>query len=537
LEAKQQFVNFWADIESKEVNNRRRGAKFKQWSILLKGFAREGNGNELLQMAEIAGNYGMSYHRLSHETMTIFFASRNDIKNTKLWYETPIEPENKPTPQTLSETLQFCIRNNESEWCKSVFRDLIDGNPDKPTWDILFQWAAGGLGKGVEDVERMMDVMVQHNLDDPSIRPDIDTINGLVSLAMSQKDPYLAERYLALGLRSEIRPNATTFILQMEYRIDAGDLSGAQVAYESLQSEEILNKEDLPVINRYIRALCAARTPNFDRIASIASDLDERKALLEADTVAALSLMNLKRNDFEETLDTLQAQTYHLGFEDRARVRDALLAYCMDRQNSNMRAWEAYVLIKDSFAETDTKIRTQLMNEFFDRKRSDMGFHVFGHMRQDIRPEIRPTAETYVQCFEGIAKNTDRESLDMVHNMMKMDSSIEPSTKLYNALMLGYAACEESDKALDFWTDITNSREGPTYNSLEIVFRACETKPFGDKPAKQIWNKMRRMEIEVTPAVFNAYIGALAGQALLDEVKLLIAGMKTEFGYGPNVMT
>ena len=64
------------------------------------------------------------------------------------------------------------------------------------------------MGKGVEDVERMIQVMIRHNKDDESIRPDIVTINGLVELAMSLKDPYLAERYIALGLKSGIQPDS-----------------------------------------------------------------------------------------------------------------------------------------------------------------------------------------------------------------------------------------------------------------------------------------------------------------------------------------
>jgi len=193
--------------------------------------------------------------------------------------------------------------------------------------------------------------------------------------------------------------------------------------------------------------------------------------------------------------------------------------------------------MREMFDETDTKIRTQIMNKFFDCKRSDMACHVFGHMRQHIRQDKRPTADTYVECLVGIAKCEDKESLDMIHNMMKMDSSIEPSTRLYNALMLAYTVCGEAHKALNFWTDITNSVEGPTYNSIEIVFRACQKKPFGDKPAKEIWNKMRRMEIEVTTEVFSAYVGALAAQALLPEVKTLIESMESDVGFGPDMMT
>jgi ubiquitin-like modifier-activating enzyme ATG7 len=247
--------------------------------------------------------------------------------------------------------------------------------------------------------------------------------------------------------------------------------------------------------------------------------------------------MHLKRDEVHEVFDMLQAHSFHHTIDERARTRDAIFAFCIDRKNDIARVWDAYTIIQHMYDETDVEMRTRLMNEFFERKRCDMAFHVFGHMRQQSRQDKRPTVDTYVQCFEGIGKCADMENLEMVHNMMKMDPYIEPSTRLYNALMLAYAICEDPYKALEFWADITNSREGPTYSSLQIVFRVCEMKPFGDKLAKEIWNKMRRMEIEVTPAVFSAYVGALAGQALLDEVKALIDGMESDLGFGPDIIT
>lgn len=526
------------------VNATPEGERTKEWSIsvgglwnyVLKGFAKDSNESELLDSARIAEASGVPYNRTFHETMSTFYASKNDLDGTKSWYAKAICKSKGPHPRTVSEVLQFCLRNNEIDWCNSVFRSLLETNPDKPTWDVIFQWAASALGKGVEDVEHMMDVMVRRNPQE-SIRPDIETINGLLEVAISRNDPYLAERYLALGLKSGIRPNARTFILQMDYRVDAGDLSGAQVAYEALQSEEVKDREDLPVINKYIRALCSINSPNYDRITSIVADLDELQVRPEADTVSALCLLYLKRSELHDIIDILQAHCFHYTLDERARIRDALLEYCLDGRNDTTSVWDTYTIIREMFDETDTEIRTQIMNEFFHRKRSDMACHVFGHMRQHIRQDKRPTADTYVECLVGIAKCADKENLDMIYNMMKMDSSIEPSTRLYNALMLAYTACGEVYRALNFWTDITNSIEGPTYNSIEIVFRACEKKPFGDKPAREIWNKMRRMEIEVTPEVFSAYVGALAGQALLTEVKILIEGIESDVGFGPDMMT
>jgi hypothetical protein len=502
----------------------------KRWKAVLDGFAREDNEVELLRTIEMAEHYGVIYNRESQRIMTCFYASKDDVKATKEWFSRPVLSSEAPLPSTMLAILRFCLRNNELEWSRTVFRELLEANPNKGNWDVVLQWAAGAMGKGVEDVERMIQVMIRHNQDDESVRPDIDTINGLVDLAMSMKDPYLAERYIALGLKSGIHPNATTFILQMNYRAEAGDLTGAQAAYDALQSEEILNDEDLPAINKYIRALCNANKDYYDRITSITADLEERKKRLEADTVSALSMMYLQRDETNDLTDLLQTQAYHFTTAERQRLIDTFMKFCLDRNTDTVRAWEAYSIMRAILDELSVPERTSLMNEFFARGRCDMACHIFGHMRQHPLPDRRPVLDTYIQCFVGIASLGDREHLDMVHNMLKMDSTVEPNTKLYNSLILAYTECEDADRALEFWEDITNSSEGPSYRTLEIVFRACGRKPFGDKIARSIWNKMRGMEIEVTKEVFAAYVGALAGQGKFEEARDMVGVGEKELG-------
>lgn len=504
------------------------------WTLVMEGFSTEGKENELLRTAEMAEKAGLHYGQKFHEVMTIFYVERNNIGETKKWYSKPLSKDTSPSPKTLSAILRFCIRNDELQWSKSIFRDLLESNPKKETWDIALQWAAGALGKGVEDVERMMEAMIRHNAESNHMRPDASTINGLVDLAMSCNDPYLAERYIVLGSKFGIQPNAQTYILQMNYRTSAGDLSGAGAAYTALQSEEIIDNEDLPAINKYIRALCMAKEPNYDLIVSITSDLDERSARLEASTVSSLCMMHLSRGELQDVIDLLQTHTFHYALAERTLIRDGFLTYCLNRENSVGKVWEAYTIFRQIFEETDIDIRTKMMNEFFKRGRSDMACHVFGHMRQHIRPTARPVLNTYVQCFEGIASCADRESLGIVHNMLKMDSTIELNTRLYNSLMLAYAGCGESAKALSYWDDITLSSEGPSYRSLEIVFLACRGKAFGEGMARSIWDKMRRMDIEVTPQVFVAYLGALAGNSQLDEAKELVESAEKEFGLKPQ---
>jgi hypothetical protein len=531
-----QYSALYPDQEGPILKQNVKKLKQQLWGLILAGYARENNETELLKTAEMVEVADITRGRAVQETMTNFYASRDDVSNTKIWYsKTKDVKDYQNTPEMMSTILQFCIRNNELDWCKTVFREVLDKNPPKPIWDVLFQWVAGAMGKGVEDVERMMEVMIRHNPNDETVRPDVETINGLVELAMLSNDPYLAERYITLGMKFGIRPNAHTFILQLNYRVSAGDLTGAQAAYDALQSEEIIDNSDLPAINRYIRALCASKANHYDRIVSICSDLDERNTRVEPDTVSSICTMYLARGDFNDLLDILQANVFHYTIPERASILNTLVTYCLDRKHSTSEVWETYNIFRHVFQETSVEIRTQMMNEFFARKRSDMACHVFGHMRQHIRKEFRPVLETYIDCFRGIARCHDKESLDMVHNMFKMDSSIEPNTKLYNSLMMAYTECDESDRALDFWDDITNSREGPSYESLELVFKACEGIPFGDRTARDVWGKMRRMEIEVTREVFVAYVGALAGQGKLEEAQDMVETAETDLGLKPDV--
>ncbi|CAG8978372.1 hypothetical protein HYALB_00010390 [Hymenoscyphus albidus] len=503
---------------------------------LADGYVRENNETELLEVVkrlESIGSGGARWYHKGIRKMVRFYASQNDLEATKKWVSKSFEADPFMPAATLRVVLDMCIRRDELEWCKEVFRHVIDNGPVKTQWDVVFQWASGALGKGVEDVERMMKIMSKQEGPDGPPVPDIDTINGLVERAMANGDSYLAERYIALGAKYNIYPNARTYILQINYRLDAGDLSGSQVAYNSLQSEEIIENEDLPVINRYLRVLCL-RPNTYDRVNAILSDLEPRSVPLQAQTTSAIALMFLKREDTQDVFDILQTNAYHYTLPERASIMEKLVEFCLDRRNSNAKAWNSYQVLRQLFDEADTTLRTKLMREFFARGRSDMACYAFGHMRQHAHATRKPNLETYVACFEGIASCEDAESLEMVHNMLRMDSSIEPNTQLYNSLMLAHLSIGKGDRALDFWDDITNSIEGPSYRSLEIVFRACQMSPFGEDVARDTWARLKRLEIEIKKDVFQAYCGALSARGKVDEVRDLMQSGEKDYGIRPD---
>jgi hypothetical protein len=531
LEARDILTAYWARLH--ETQTMYKGAK-ALWIIVLRGLAKEGSEKELLELAKTAETCGIEYMPPFHEVMTTFYATRDRVEETKCWFEKPIYGKWPATAASYSQILRFSVRNNLQEWSKHIFQTLCDSNPRKAWWDVVFQWAALAMGKGVDDIKHMFEVMTRHNQEDSNVLPDIDTINGLIRVAIEKKDQYLAERFLSLGAELGMRPNARTYIHQIEYRIDAGDAAGAMTAYEKLQHTEVQGEEDLPAINKFIRAVCSSKPPNFDILDELLADIQQRIVTLEPETVSTLCVTFLENDRQFDVIDILSLNVIQYSLEQRDMVIEAFVKYCLDGRNSTARVWDAYSLLRQYFLEILVEDRVRLMEEFFRRKRPDMAIHVFGHMRQHAQKAFHPTMEAYASCFEGLSRCLDLESLRLVYNMLKMDTTIQPNTKLYNSLMLAFVANDRPAKALEIWQNIVNSVEGPSYSSLDIIFWACERLPFSISTAREIWDNIQSMEVDVPPSVFAAYIGSVASSGNLEEVKGLLQRSPNIIGWGPD---
>ena len=508
------------------------------WFVVLARLAKEGKEGELLAQADAAKAAGCRFMPIFHEIMTTFYADRNEPEAAKKWFQTPISSRARPTPAAYSAILQLSPGGQvQTGWVEEAYQELCDSNPHKALWDVIFRWAVISRGQGPEDIKRMMDTMVRYNSDRPSERPDITTINALIQAAVDKKDPNLAEEFVELGLEIGLSPDFHTFCLQLDYRIDANDFTGAEKAFANVCGNLPRHVHDIPVANKYIQYLCSQAKVDLERLLDVLGTLEQSQTFLEPATVAALCTVFLRYDQNYDVIDTLSIHTLQFSLEEREVVRNAFVAYCSDHANSTARAWDAYSLLQQYFTETPAKDRISIMMSFFKRRRPDMACTVFGHMRRSGNPSIQPTSDGYVQCLEGFSWEPDEASLKLVHNMMKLDTRIRPGTRLYNALMIAYLSCGNPGRALDFWRDITNSAEGPSYRSLEIVFRACEATPYGDETARRIWAKAQRLEVEVPDYVFTAYCAAIASQGHVEEAKNLISGMQAAVGLPVDYMT
>ena len=514
-----------------------------QWKNILVGYALVGDQEQMLNTIETMEKHGVPFDDLVHQAIVSYYTRTcKDMEMAKKWYGFGTSRGIEPTRRTDLGVLKLCIYNDELVWGEPILRSLLDNklqktyNDIKVSWQLILQWAVA-RGKRFEEIDRLLNVLVQKSKDEGLyVRPDIDIINPLIRLAASKNDAYAAERYLALGLKRGLQPDHKTMLLQFEYRLNSEDLDGAKAAYDELKDKEYEVSGSLAPLDRLLVALCNQRPIRHDVVMELIENLVERNIRLGPDAVAALALVHLQRGELHDLVDLINTYAYRFSLKQRVPTRDVIVGYCLDPSVLTSKVWDAYNILRRTFPEVDLDTRTRIMSGFFERGRSDMATHVFNHMRQLDLPNMRPTIDTYVLCFEGIGKAADQESLTLVYNMLKLDNTVEPDTKLYNSLMLAYMGCGNPRQSLLFWDDIMHSREGPTYNSIQIALRACETAPFGERQARDIWSRLRRFEIRVTREIYAAYVGALAGQSLFEECVGLVDNAEKEVGYAPDVL-
>jgi hypothetical protein len=512
------------------------------WKSVLRGILGENNSIEIAKTLDTLKRLSIPLTRPMQRMLVSHYAERGNLEKAKLWYSQPVftelgEPAT-PSGKTSSALLKTCASKGDLTFGQQVVATMLkDAMPAKEAWDAIFLWSVA-IGKGPDEINRMMDVLIRRNDEArrkdpnlPAIRPDIETINTLVEHCMSKSDPYSAERYIVLGENRGIIPDETTYTMQITYRISVGDLDGARAAYFNLQGCFSGADRSVAAINQLIQALCVSKQSHFDELMAMVDDLHERKANFAPETVAAVTLLHLRRGEIPDAMDLLQVHAHQYAPAQRKIIRNALSLFILDGDTSTSDAWDGYQILRNVFTETPREDRIPIMNNFFARNRSDMACHVFFHMRNHISPTHTATKEVYVAAFTGFARCADAESLELANNQLKLDLNVDMDTQLRNSLMLAYAATGENRKALRYWKEICDSKEGPSYNSILIAFRACEGVHLGSEHARSIWTRLKEQDIDIDKALWTAYMCAIARNHNHDEALALIETVQEEYGF------
>jgi hypothetical protein len=458
------------------------------------------------------------------------------VDAVRTMYDCPISGDLEPSVSTRKAVIKFAILKSDLSWAKEVFQTLPQAsNPETRDVTLLLEAAQGS---GASDLSKKLETWSSK---DPEILHTlgISCVNDLVEFANSIGNPQLASDFIGLAPQWGLQPDMRTNMLQLESRIQAGDVDGALDRLRNVQDIGSITEINLPLMNKLITMLCLSRPTEalFEQISMLLDPFIDNNIRLEAVTIAALTHLLLHRHDWDAVSELLRPRLSSYDTEERARIRKSLTNFIMDVGQEDDHIWGAYNLLKVAFPETGVSCRTDIMTAFFRRNRSDWACLVFGHMRQADNLAQRPKPDTYARCFQGISRAADKDNLELVRNMLKLDLEVELNTRIRNALMLAYAACEQPEQSMETFRDILRSEEGPSHKTITIFFRACATAPDGVHEARRMIQKVKLLEIVVDRQMYTTYIEALAAQCELEQATEAVEKMQAQIGYTPTYNT
>ncbi|KAJ5142107.1 hypothetical protein N7526_003102 [Penicillium atrosanguineum] len=480
-----------------------RGAKPSPWLTVMKGFAMADDNRQLRNITREFEKYGMKFDQASHEELINLLIEQGQFKAVQTAYQCPItgafDPSTpnkmadiiEPSISTKKNVVKQAILNSETKWAEPIFHSLPQG-PVRETVGITLLWEAAHGSNASSLAEKAKTWIASDEQIQDAIT--IADVNSLIQYANVSRNHELAPGFVRLVEQWGLVPDQETHLLRLESYIQAGAVEQTLEILEQQIDLSLLPTENLPLCNKLIAMLCLSeqRDALFGRISSLLDPLFQENVRLEPTTVAALTRMLLYRYDWEAISELLRPRLGTYDDEGKGVVRNVITDFILD----------------------------------------------LGQKDQDAEdPRRRPKPDTYARCFQGIARNSDKTNLELVHNMLKLDLEVNLTTRIQNGLMLAYAACEMPEKSMEIFRQILGSDEGPSNKTIGIFFKVCEKHHNGAQEALKMLKKVKKVGIEIDRRLYTGYIEAVAAQCEFDVATTAIDSMQAEIGVPPTSTT
>ncbi|KAL4987514.1 hypothetical protein BDW68DRAFT_160992 [Aspergillus falconensis] len=524
-EARRTVEKFWGSL---------RKASPSPWLAVIRGFALlSDDKQQIRRITKRIGEYGVSFDPASQEELIQFLIDQDLLEAVKLVYECPLSDLQGPNLSTKLATIKYTLMKTDNAWAQPIFESLPSDRASESI-GIQLLWNVA-QGKDASEIAEFVESLAAR---EPDLWQSItiSCVNDLMKYANATNNPTLASECMALAPAWDLAPDSQTQLLHLESRIQAGDLDGVLSSLGKLEALDTTAPGTLPLMNKLITMLCSSAQDDavFDHISYLLDPLLDNNVRFEADTLTGLTHMLLYRHNLEAASELLRPRLGSYDTEERHKIRTALTNFIQDPNQESEPAWEAYMLLQLAFPETGVSMRSTIMTSFFQRNRSDLAFLVFGHMRQAEDFAQRPKPDTYARCFRGLARTQDSKHLELVHNMLKLDTEVDLNTRLLNWLMFAYAECEMPEKSMQIFREILQSEEGPSQRTIFFFFKACEKHHNGTHEAMKMVEKMKRLEIAFDRRLYTAYVEALAAQCEFDLATEALDAMKEVTGHSPT---
>ncbi|KAL2809287.1 hypothetical protein BJX63DRAFT_367572 [Aspergillus granulosus] len=503
------------------------------WLTVIRGFAIENDSRQIRRVADKFDENGVNFDPSSQEELVELLIGQDLLSAAKAVYECPLSEGKEPNLSTKIAIIKYAILNSDPAGLEPIFESLQSA-PISQTIGIRLLWDAAH-GKDASSIAKNVELLAAENVDVMNSLT-ISCVNDLIEYANFIKSPTLASGFADLAPAWDLVPDSQTKLILLESRIQAGDVDEALQSLGELEDLDTTAPENLHLMNKLITMLCwSGQDDNiFDHVSSFLDPIFESNVRLEAETLAALTHLLVYRHDWEGVSELLRPRLGAYESEERAKVRNALANFILDTTQDSDQAWNAYNLLQLAFPETGVSKRTEIMTSFYKRERSDLAFLVFGHMRQAENFSQRPKPDTYARCFQGIARTQDAKHLELVHNMLKLDTEVDLNIRLLNWLMLAYAECDKPEKSMAIFREILQSEEGPSRRTISFFFKVCEKHASGAQEAIKMMEKLKVLDVSVDRRLYMAYVEALAAQCEFDLATEAFNAMNEVTGFEPT---
>jgi pentatricopeptide repeat protein len=347
----------------------------------------------------------------------------------------------------------------------------------------------------------------------PSNETATFTLNQLMKLAVRlNKVDAVNEIYNDFFPAMGLSPSSSTDEIRLQSLLQIHDVRAAKSLYDDLSIEGHRVSPD--VVVWLIQELSQGDDPHPVEAQGVFFDLlDARETpdevLSRSFTMLTTSLLNL--GDYPRLRQTLQDR----NIDRIPKWRNILSTLVLDRLSDASAIWLEHLLPVYHIAQrwvSDTialSHRHNLMHKLISHGRTDLGLELFHDMRHSDTSQ--PTAETYLILLSGCAKTRDARTLEQVHSALRLDSSVEPDTSVFNALMLAYNHCHLPEKTLAIWEVLSQSARLPDVETASLALAACATLPrYGLIRAREIWTFMEDNSIPPTSSSYAALLSVFA---------------------------
>ncbi|KAG9290757.1 hypothetical protein G9A89_011720 [Geosiphon pyriformis] len=350
---------------------------------------------------------------------------------------------------------------------------------------------------------------------DLNISPGISTYNALIDACFKignlSEGLFMLERMSSLGLK----PNKETYCNIIHGLAEVHDIDLA-LGLIARMNKEGIKMTDSDYVNFFLKVCQNSRKEDLPKVYEIFQGMKSKGHEPDPLIYNGLLEAHLVSGDHEGILQVFEKMIYDGISPDSTtylhlirsriqaqRVQDALNFYGqMIERNISM----------------NIDVYDNLFYIFAGCFQMAAAAKIFEDMR---RAGVRADGFTYSILITGYSAVGDWFNVRNVHNLLKVDYSLDLDMPLVNSIMSAYNIVGDGNEVLVIWDSLWLTEQPINDITVSVVLDACGYYNFKDR-LDEIWQDLKSRKFELSRSNYDSYIEALARHGRFDDAKKIL---------------